>query len=78
MKRFILTLSAISAFAVAQANAQTVIEDLDGDGAFSMAELSAAYPAITAVQFSSADRNTDGLVDMGELANAVSAGTISE
>ncbi|WP_050528559.1 EF-hand domain-containing protein [Pseudorhodobacter aquimaris] len=76
MKSFILALAAVSVFAVA--HAQTVVEDLDGDGAFSMSELSAAYPAMTATQFASADRNTDGTVDMGELAKAVSAGTISE
>ncbi|MGB3278498.1 MAG: EF-hand domain-containing protein [Pseudorhodobacter sp.] len=76
MKNFVLALGAISAFAVAQANAQTVITDTDGNGVYSMEELVAAYPELTEENFKAADTNADGAVDADELAAAIEAGHI--
>lgn len=76
MKTFVLALGAISALAVAQANAQTVVTDVDGNGTYSMEELVAAYPDLTAEAFTAADTNADGAIDADELAAAIEAGTI--
>lgn len=76
MKTIVLALGAISALAVAQANAQTVVNDADGNGVFSMEELVAAYPDLTEDQFKAADANADGSVDAEELAAAIQAGHI--
>ncbi|WP_028913928.1 calcium-binding protein [Pseudorhodobacter ferrugineus] len=76
MKKFVLALGAISALVVAQANAQTVIADTDGNGVYSMEELVVSFPDLTAENFAAADTNADGSIDMEELAAAVEAGHI--
>ncbi len=76
MKTFVLALSAISALAVAQANAQTMVTDTDGNGVYSMEELVAAYPDLTEETFKAADANADGAVDADELKAAIEAGHI--
>jgi len=76
MKKFVLALSAISALVVAQANAQTVIADTDGNGVYSMEELVVSFPDLTEENFVAADTNADGAIDMEELAAAVAAGHI--
>ncbi len=76
MKTFVLALGAISALAVAQANAQTVVNDTDGNGVYSMEELVVAYPDLTVEAFTAADTNADGAVDAEELAAAIEAGHI--
>jgi hypothetical protein len=67
MKKLVLTLGALSVFAAAQAFAETVITDTDGNGTYSMEELVAAFPDLTAEAFGAADANSDGQVDADEL-----------
>lgn len=76
MKKFLLTLSAISAFAVAQANAQTVVTDTDGNGEFSLEELVAAFPELTEEVFKAADTDGNGALSADELKAAQDAGNI--
>ncbi|WP_343082095.1 EF-hand domain-containing protein [Ostreiculturibacter nitratireducens] len=77
MKKLVLTLGAILAVAAAQANAETVVTDTDGNGVYSMEELVAAYPDLTEETFAAIDANADGSVDADELQAAVEAGTIA-
>lgn len=74
MKKFVFAI-AVLGFA-GSAMAQEVV-DADGDGAYSMEELMAAYPNLTAEVYAAIDANGDGLVDVDELAAAQSAGTIT-
>ena len=76
MKKFLLTLSAISAFAVAQAHAETVVADSDGNGEFSMEELLVAFPELTEEVFKAADVDTNGALSADELKAAQDAGNI--
>lgn len=75
MSRFTCTL-AVATLAAATAHAQTMIEDTDGDGAYSMAEMQAAMPDLTEDQFTMFDTNADGVVDAEELAAAQEAGLL--
>ena len=76
MKKFLLTLSAISAFAVAQANAQTVVTDAAGNGEVSMEELLVAFPELTEEVFKAADADANGALSADELKAAQDAGSI--
>ncbi|MEO9824388.1 MAG: EF-hand domain-containing protein [Paracoccaceae bacterium] len=64
--------------AASAAVAQTMVEDTDGDGMYSMAELVAVYPALTEERYLEVDANADGLVDADELAAAQEAGLLAE
>lgn len=57
--------------------AETMVEDTDGDGVYSMAELLVAYPAMTDERFVEIDTNADGAVDTDELAAAQEAGLLA-
>ena len=63
--------------AATAAAAQTMVEDTDGDGAYSMEELLAVYPALTEERFGEIDANADGLIDADELASAQEAGLLA-
>jgi hypothetical protein len=76
MKKFLLTLSAISAFAVAQAHAETMVADTDGNGDYSMEELKAAFPDLTEEVFKAADTDGNGALSADELKAAQEAGNI--
>ncbi|MGO4914996.1 EF-hand domain-containing protein [Pseudogemmobacter sp. W21_MBD1_M6] len=76
MNRLVLTLASILALGAAQANAQTMVTDTDGDGVYSMDELMAAFPDLTEDAFTGADANEDGMLDAEELKAAQEAGTI--
>ncbi|MCV2868597.1 EF-hand domain-containing protein [Defluviimonas sp. WL0002] len=76
MKKFVLALGAMAAIASA-ANAQTVVTDADGNGTYSIEELTAAYPDLTPELFAEIDANADGAVDADELAAAQEAGKIA-
>ena len=76
MKKIVLTLGALSAFAVAQANAQTVVADVDGNGVYSMEELVAAFPELTEEVFKAVDTDADGALSPDELKAAQDAGNI--
>ena len=77
MKMTIMSLAAVLAMGAAVANAQTMIEDADGNGTYSMDEMKVAYPDLTEEQFTAIDTSGDGEVDMDELAAAREAGTIA-
>lgn len=76
MKKFLLTLSAISAFAVAQAHAETMVTDTDGNGEYSMEELVAAFPELTEEVFKAADTDANGALSADELKAAQASGAI--
>ena len=76
MNKLVLTLGAVLALNAAQANAQTMVEDTDGNGVYSMEELVAAFPDLTAETFTAADANADGALDADELKAAQEAGNI--
>ena len=66
MKRLnIATLVAV--MAISAPYAQSMVEDVDGDGVYSKEELMVVYPAITEDIFSTIDTNADGSVDAEEL-----------
>lgn len=71
----IVTLLAV--LATTAAYAQTMVEDTDGDGVYSMEELMVVYPTITEDVFGEADINDDGAVDAEELAAAQEAGLLA-
>lgn len=58
------------------ANAQTTVSDTDGNGVFSMEELKAAYPDLTADQFQQMDVDGSGAIDADELQAARENGVI--
>lgn len=76
MKKFVLALGAMAAVASA-ANAQTVVTDTDGNGTYSIEEMTAAYPDMTPELFAEIDANADGAVDADELAAAQEAGMVA-
>ena len=57
--------------------AEVTIEDTDGDGLYSVEEVTAAYPSVTDDLFVEMDANEDGALDAEELAAAVAAGLIT-
>lgn len=71
MKKFVIAFAALG-FAGA-----AVAQDVDGDGNYSMEELAAAYPDLTAEVYAIVDANGDGTVDADELAAAQEAGTLA-
>ena len=74
------TLNIVTVLAIlasSAAFAQTMVEDTDGDGVYSMEELMVVYPAITEDVFGEIDANDDGAVDAEELAAAQEAGVLT-
>ena len=64
----------LTAFA---ANAQTVVSDTDGNGTYSVEELTAAYPDMTGDLFAQIDVDGSGQVDADELQAARENGLIA-
>ena len=77
MKRFVPIFAAILATAAVQASAETMIEDADGNGTWSMEEMMVAYPDLTEDVFNEIDTNDDDAIDADELATAREAGLIA-
>ncbi|WP_111735086.1 EF-hand domain-containing protein [Roseovarius amoyensis] len=77
MKTHVLFLAAAMAVTAVQASAAAV-EDTDGNGAYSMDELMAAYPDMTEETFATADADGSGEVSEDELAAAVDMGILAE
>ena len=75
-KRWKLILAALLGLGATAAAAETMVEDADGDGVYSMEELVVAYPALTEDVFGAIDGNGDGAIDPDELAAAVEAGVL--
>jgi hypothetical protein len=74
----ILNIATVMAvLATSAAYAQTLVEDTDGDGVYSMEELMVVYPALTEDVFGAIDANEDGAVDAEELAAAQEAGVLT-
>ena len=67
----------LAVLATSAAYAQTMVEDADGDGVYSMEELMVVYPEITEDAFGEIDANDDGAVDAAELAAAQEAGVLT-
>lgn len=70
-------MTVLAVLAASSAYAQTMVEDADGDGAYSMEELMVVYPSITEEVFGEVDTNDDGAVDAEELAAAQEAGVLT-
>lgn len=76
MTKHLLALSlALGIFGVA-AHAQTTVSDTDGNGVYSVEELTAAYPDMTADLFGQIDVDGSGAVDADELQAAREGGLI--
>jgi len=75
MKR-IIALAAILGLGAGAALAQTMVEDTDGNGVYSIEELQVAFPELTEEVFTTVDSNADGSVDAEELAAAEEAGVL--
>ncbi len=73
MKKFALALAAVSAFSAVSANAEVMVADTDGNGAFSMEELLVSFPGLTEEAFKAADLDADGAVSADELTAAEAA-----
>mgnify|MGYP001823032316 CR=1 FL=1 len=56
--------------------AQTMVEDTDGDGVYSMDEMRAAYPDVSDDVLVQIDVNEDGAIDDDELAAAIAVGVL--
>ena len=59
------------------AQAQTVVSDTDGNGVYSIEEMTAASPEIYADLFAQIDVDGNGAIDADELQAAREAGTIA-
>jgi len=80
MKMFALKSAALAALIASPMAAQalTAEQDVDGNGTYSMEELKAAFPDLSAETFAKIDVNADGEVDMAEADAAMAAGLLSE
>lgn len=72
MQLILATLLGLGATAAMAAD----VEDTDGDGVYSMEELTVAFPELTDELFTTIDGNGDGAIDEAELAAAVDAGVL--
>ncbi|MBK5933101.1 EF hand domain-containing protein [Rhodovulum imhoffii] len=73
MKKFVPALAAV---VLAAGAAVAQVEDVDGDGVYSLDEILAVYPDLTEETFAEIDTNADGVVDADEMAAAVEAGLL--
>ncbi|WP_435661261.1 EF-hand domain-containing protein [Leisingera caerulea] len=79
MKKFALTAAAFAALAASPLAAMESITeaDTDGNGTYSLEELQAAYPDLTAETFATIDSNADGEADLAEVQAAEEAGLLA-
>lgn len=75
MKKTTIALTALIAL-TAPAFAQSSLEDTDGNGAFSFAELSIGYPSVTEETFMTMDTDESGDVSPDELSAGLAAGIL--
>lgn len=68
----------ILAAAFAGTAAIAAVEDADGDGMISFAEVIAAYPAVTEETFTELDTDGDGMLTPEEVAAAEAAGLLPQ
>ncbi|MCV2868596.1 EF-hand domain-containing protein [Defluviimonas sp. WL0002] len=77
MKLSQLVLSGVFVLAAAaSAHAQSAVSDTDGNGTYSMEEMTAAYPDMTAALFSQIDVDGSGEIDADELQAALENGLV--
>lgn len=79
MTKFALVLaaSALTATAVFAEDVAPVVADADANGTFSLAEVQAAYAAVTEETFKAADTDASGELSADELKAAVDAGAFT-
>jgi hypothetical protein len=77
MKPITLSLAVVAFAGAAIAQDAPKVEDTDGNGTYSMEELLAVYPTLSAEGFASIDTNADGGIDADELAAAVATGALT-
>ncbi len=77
MKIKALTLAPVFALTFSAAAFAAAHLDTDGDGAYSMDELTVAYPDMTEETFAAIDADASGTVTEEELQAAVDAGTVA-
>lgn len=78
MTKFALAFAAIASFSAGAAFADdVVVADTNADGAYSMEEVVAAYPAVTEEIFKAADTDANGSLSADELKAAVDAGSFA-
>lgn len=73
MTKFIVAALGLGALATSAFAASDMTVDANGDGLVTMDEVQAAYPEVTAEQFSEMDANGDGALDDSEI-NAAKEG----
>ncbi|MFW8635497.1 EF-hand domain-containing protein [Cribrihabitans pelagius] len=80
MKTLALTAAAVAALAAAPLAAQdaTLQADTDGNGTYSLEELQAVFPELTAETFATIDADADGEADQAEVNAAAEAGLLAE
>ncbi|MFW8595331.1 EF-hand domain-containing protein [Cribrihabitans neustonicus] len=80
MKPFALTAAAVATLAAAPLAAKDAMleADADGNGTYSLEELQAAYPELTAETFATIDADADGEADQAEVNAAAKAGLLAE
>ncbi|MFZ1468647.1 MAG: EF-hand domain-containing protein [Paracoccaceae bacterium] len=77
MKRLVMMLAPLTLATAAFAADMPVVEDADGSGAWSLAELQTAWPDMTPDGFLALDTNADGSVDATELKTAWDNGVLA-
>ncbi len=73
----VLALSAATVFFVGMATAQTMVDDANGDGVYSIDELRTVFPDLSEDAFVTMDTDADGAVSVEELAAAEAAGLVT-
>lgn len=76
MKSHALFLAAILAASAVQTSAATMAEDTDGNGSFSMEEMTVAYPDLTEETFADIDTDESGDISEEELTVAMESGLL--
>lgn len=76
MKTPVLMLTAVMAVSAVQASAATV-EDTDGNGSYSLEEMSVAYPELTDGDFAEMDADESGDISEDELTAAMENGVLA-
>ncbi|MEZ5796416.1 MAG: EF-hand domain-containing protein [Paracoccaceae bacterium] len=76
MKKFALVLAASALVSTAALAEGTTVADVDGNGAYSLDEMKAAFPDLTEEVFTAADADASGDLSADELKAAQDAGNI--
>lgn len=77
MKKTLTVIALALGFAATAASAQTVVTDTDGNGTYSIEEMTAAYPDMTPELFGQIDVDASGEIDADELQAAREGGLIA-